>query len=194
MQSDIAVALTPSVAGEFVTARIIAAAVLVGFWALLARTAFLQGDDMERPNRVAQLYGYAVCLIAVIVFLISANSFVDHAFTLSNPLRGQGNQFGMEPAITSFEAYRATLNRFGPSTLDGGRPAALPDSALRIRYEALRADRLEQARFDAKRGLTTSGLLLMLSVALFAIHWRWLRARDGAAIRQTPSGLEPPRP
>src|SRR5437016_5790210 len=47
------------------------------------------GDDMERPNRVAQLYGYAVCLIAVIVFLISANSFVEHLFTLSNPLRAR---------------------------------------------------------------------------------------------------------
>ena len=151
---------------------------VVGAWALLARSAFLQGDDMERPNRVAQLYGYAVCLIAVIVFLISANSFVEHLFRLSNPLRARGDRFGMEPAISSFEAYRATANRFVPATREGGQAQTVPDSVLRTRYEALRADRIEQARFEAEQGLTTSGLLLLLSIVLFALHWRWLRSRD----------------
>ena len=93
---------------------------VVGAWALLARSAFLQGDDMERPNRVAQLYGYAVCLIAVIVFLISANSFVEHLFTLSNPLRARGDRFGVEPATSSFEAYRSTANRFAPAKARSG--------------------------------------------------------------------------
>ena len=167
-------------------------ALVAGLWALLARTAFIQGDDMERPNRVAQLYGYAVCLIAVIVFLISANSFVDHAFTLSNPLRGQGDRFGMEPAITSFEAYRATSARVSAPAREGAQVTAVPDSALRARYEALRADRVEQARFDAMRGLTTSGLLLILSVALFAVHWRWLRPRDVVTVHQSPPGAELP--
>ena len=156
---------------------IVAIGLVIGLWALLARSDVIQGDDMERPNRVAQLYGYAVCLIAVIVFLISANSFVEQAFTLSNPLRAQGDRFGMEPTISSFEAYRATLNRFPAARPDAPAPT-VPDSVLRTRYEALRADRIEQARFDAKRGLTTSGLLILLSIGLFAVHWRWLRSRD----------------
>ena len=136
---------------------------------------------MERPNRVAQLYGYAVCLIAVIVFLISANSFVEQVFTLSNPPRAQSDRFGMEPAVSSFEAYRATLNRFPVPTPQSGPAQPVSDSVLRTRYEALRADRIEQARFEAKRGLTTSGLLIILCIALFALHWRWLRSRDASA-------------
>ena len=160
---------------------IVAVGLVIGIWALLARSDVVQGDDMERPNRVAPLYGYAVCLIAVIVFLISANSFVEQTFTLANPLRAQGDRFGMEPTISSFEAYRATLNRFPVARPDGPAPT-VPDSVLRARYEALRADRIEQARFDAKRGLTTSGLLIFLSIGLFAVHWRWLRSRDGGPL------------
>lgn len=132
---------------------------------------------MERPNRVAQLYGYAVCLIAVVVFLTSANSFVDNLFSVANPLRGSGDRFGAQPSVTSFEAYRATVNREPrvPGPAGSAAPATVPDSVLRARYEALRADRIDQARFDAERRLTTSGLLLILSVALFIIHWRWVR-------------------
>lgn len=136
---------------------------------------------MDRSNRVAQLYGYAVCLIAVVVFLISAKNFVDNTFALSDPLRAHNDRFGMEPAMTSFEAYRTSLARdpraSAPQGPGGAAPAQpAPDSVLRARYEALRADRIDQARFDAKRGLTTSGLLLALSIALFLLHWRWLRS------------------
>ena len=149
-------------------------------WLLLARSAFIEGDDMERPNRVAQLYGYAVCLIAVVVFLASANSFVENLFTAANPLRGSGDRYGIQPSVTSFEAYRATVNRearfVGPAAAGGPVVAPPSDSALRARYEALRADHIDQERFDAERSLATSGLLLILSVALFVVHWRWLRA------------------
>src|SRR5437868_4431233 len=102
------------------------------------------GDEMERPNRVAQLYGYAVCLIAVVVFLASANSFVENLFTAANPLRGGADRFGIQPSVTSFEAYRATVNREarmnGPAA-SGAQIGSLPDSTLRARYEVLRADR-----------------------------------------------------
>ena len=135
---------------------------------------------MDRPNRVAQLYGYAVCLIAVVVFLVSADSFIENAFALTNPLRGGSDRFGMEVQVSSFEAYRATATReyrfnVPPVGAATPAPAPLPDSVLRARYEALRADRIEQARFDAERGLTTNGLLIVLSIALFVVHWRWLR-------------------
>lgn len=133
---------------------------------------------MERSNRIAQIYGYAVCLIAVIVFLINVNSFIDQGFSLMNPLRARGTQFGGEPPISSFEAYRASVAREGrPNGAAAGQStSALPDSVLRARYEAYRADRIDQARFDAERGLTTSGLLLVLSIVLFILHWRWLRS------------------
>jgi membrane protein implicated in regulation of membrane protease activity len=162
----------------FLGVFLVVAIVVIGALALLVRVARpLEEDDMERPNRVAQLYGYAVCLIAVVVFLASANSFVENIFTFSNPLRGSSGNFA-EASVTSFEAYRSTVNRFNVPGRDATPPPVTPDSVLRARYEALRADRIDQTRFDAEKGLTTSGLLLILSIVLFALHWRWLRSRD----------------
>ncbi len=37
---------------------------------------------MERSNRIAQAYGYAVCFIAVITLLFSTKGIIDAAFDL----------------------------------------------------------------------------------------------------------------
>jgi hypothetical protein len=150
-------------------------------WLLLARSTFLQGDDMERPSRVAQLYGYTVCLIAVVVFLISTNSMLENAFALSNPLQTRESEFGFEPSVSSFESYRATYDRERQMRSGPDAPAvrdSVPETVLRARYEVLRADRISRARFQAQRALATSTLSLILAIALFAIHWRWLRSRS----------------
>jgi hypothetical protein len=155
--------------------------ILLGLWVLLGRSAFLQGDDMERPSRVAQLYGYTVCLIAIIVLLISTNSLIENAFALTNPLQARENDFGFEPSVSSFESYRATSDR-GRQFTEGpnARPAvdSIPESVMRARYEVLRSDRIQRVRFQAQRSITTSVLSLLIAIALFVIHWRWLRQRS----------------
>lgn len=148
-------------------------------WLLLARSTYLQGDDMERPSRVAQLYGYTVCLIAVVVFLISTNSLLENVFALSNPLQARESGYGFEPSVSSFESYRATYDR--EREIRSGPDAAaakdsVPEAVLRARYEVLRADRIERVKFQAQRSLATSTLSLILAIALFIIHWRWLRS------------------
>jgi hypothetical protein len=151
-------------------------------WLLLARSTYLQGDDMERPSRVAQLYGYTVCLIAVVVFLVSTNSLLENAFVLSNPLQAPESGYGFpEPSVASFESYRATYDRERQMRSGPDAPAvrdSVPEAAMRARYEVLRADRISRVRFQAQRALATSTLSLILAIALFAIHWRWLRSRS----------------
>lgn len=125
---------------------------------------------MARSTRIAQWYGYAVCLVAVITFLLSARGIVDDLFTLSDPLRA-GSRFGT--SFTSFESYRATQD-LAPRR-EAGDTTRLSDSELRQRYEALRSDHVGQVRFDATRGLVASVLMLLIAVGLFVWHWRWLR-------------------
>jgi hypothetical protein len=55
------------------------------------------------------------------------------------------------------------------------RPEPVPEPELRRRYEALRADRVARVEAKARQTLVTSGLSLVIGVALFAFHWRWLR-------------------
>jgi hypothetical protein len=167
----------------FVLFTLVPLILLLALWLLFARSAFLQGDDMERPSRVAQLYGYTVCLIAVVVFLASTNSLLENAFTLANPLQSRESEYGIEPSVSSFEAYRTTYDRERQLRAAPGVAVtadSVPEAVLRARYEVLRSDRIQRVRFQAQRALATSTLSLILAIALFVIHWRWLRAPSQA--------------
>lgn len=126
---------------------------------------------MDKPSRVRQFYGYTVCLIAVVAGLISTMTALNNAFDLSNPL--VADRFGGEN-LGSFEAFKAT--RGGPVSPDAKTPSdTASDATLRIRYEALRADRIDRNTFHARKQLVTSLVVLLSAIVLFVAHWRWLR-------------------
>jgi hypothetical protein len=137
-------------------------------------------ETKKRTSWVAPVYGYTVCLVAVITFLIAAGSLVDAVFQRSAPLQVDRYSSG-GGSLTSFEAFRATYT-------EGYRPRAPGDTSrsrdtlttaqLRDRYEALRADVLARESFRGTQQLVRSGLMMLVAIALFVTHWRWLRRRD----------------
>lgn len=150
-------------------------------------------------NRISQIYGYAVCLITVIVMLIAIKQVVDAAFDLSDPIRSEDGGFGrMGRPLTNFELYKAEAKRQpGARTelINPGGPAlrfeaaappgtakvtadTLSDSTLRRLYDAERETAIGNARFRATRSLVGNLLLIVLAAVLFGIHWRWLKRRD----------------
>lgn len=151
-------------------------------WIVLARSSLVHGGEMERSDRVPQLYGYTVCLIAIVVILVNVSSIVNQSFALSDPLAG--DRYGWGGAVlTSFETYKATVGRMdamAPSTSAASSAPKPTDAELRAQFEALRADRITRARLDARREMTQSILMLVIAAALFAWHWRWVR-RERAA-------------
>jgi hypothetical protein len=152
----------------------------IATWVILASSRFAHGGAVERPERVAQLYGYTVCLIAVIMGLMSILGIVEAAFNRAAPHLAETTDWGwQEPSVSSFEAYRATLERAqqfrgGP---EAPKPDTVPEAELRRRYDALRADRVERVQFRSRRSLVTNTLTLVLAAGLFAWHWRWVRRR-----------------
>ena len=142
---------------------------------------------MTPASRIAQIYGYAVCLIAIVTLLIVGSTFVDAAFDRANPLRSQSYRYGpYEGSLTSFEAYQATYQRDrmamrvapGPEAPVVERADTLTTEELRARYELLRAEREESVRYGATQQLVKNGLLILLAIALFVTHWRWVRLRE----------------
>jgi len=159
---------------------------------LLANSRAVTGEHMERPHRIGQLYGYTVCLVAVVTFLTSANSLIKSLTALADPISFGQEPFrmGFEPSLSSFDAFRATY-MFGTGgaivSMAGGRGATrdttgrvdtLSTAELRGRYDALRNERVAQVRQAVLSEVISSGTLILLAVVLFAIHWRWLRARE----------------
>jgi hypothetical protein len=162
--------------GTFFT--IIVVLVLIATWVILATSRFTQGGIVERPERVPQLYGYSVCLIALAIAIVSITGIVGSAFDLTTPAMASDSDFGFEPSVTSFEAYRSTYDRERHLMPNGSATVAAdstPERILRQRYEALRNDRVERAVVRAHRSLITNSFGLLLAIVLFAIHWRWVR-------------------
>jgi len=161
----------------------VAAVVLIAAWVILAGSRFVQGGVVERPERVPQLYGYTACLVGLLWALGSVVGLVESGLALAAPAHQRGNEYGVEPSVTSFEAFRLTYDRARRFNAPDPREATLdtlPEAELRRRYEAYRADRIATAEVEARQGLVTGTVSLLLAAGLFAFHWRWLRRRSGA--------------
>jgi hypothetical protein len=141
-------------------------------------------------NRIAQTYGYAVCLITVIVMLIGIKQVIDAAFDLSDPIRAEGGGYGrMGGPLTSFEVYKVSVRRqivmrqySGPVPAGVGPSQApadtLSDAEMRRLYDAEREAAIGNVHFRASRSLVGNLLLIVLAGILFTIHWRWLKKRN----------------
>lgn len=128
---------------------------------------------MDQPRWIPQLYGYTVCLIAVITILISLNSVVNNVFEFAEP--GMSREVTGEFGGRSLEACR---QRYVHGAARPGGPAvsAMPaDSVILALCAEDRSERIVSVRHRALRSLVTSSLMLLVAGALFAVHWRWLR-------------------
>jgi hypothetical protein len=132
---------------------------------------------MERPSWIAPLYGYVVCVVAVITFIVSLSGFVDAAFERAYPLQSRGGAYSPTgESLASYEAYRTTAIERGKAAGPQPTPADTHSTAeMRSRYETLRAERIEQGRFFASQRLVKTGLLMLVAIGLFVTHWRWVR-------------------
>lgn len=144
---------------------------------------------MDRPHRFAQLYGYAVCLTAVIVGLVSGNNVIEAAFDLSDPAHASWGGRDVPATFEEFRSEHRQVTRPGEKPADPAQSSAAPaqsDEELRKIYDAKKADVLATQIFHARRSLASSVLLLLASIALFVWHWRWLRSlHDDTSLANT---------
>jgi hypothetical protein len=139
---------------------------------------------MDRINsRIAQTYGYAVCFITVIVMLISIKSIADAIIDLTDPIRAEAGGYGRSGrSLSNFEVYKLDAHRDPRPPLPVGATPARADTVsdveLRRLYEAEREQAIGNVRFRAMRTLIGSGLLIVVALILFGVHWRWLKERD----------------
>src|SRR5438874_5399257 len=73
----------------------------------------LNGEMMDRiNNRIAHIYGYAVCLTAIIVMFFATKQIIDATINLTNPLRADlGGYSRMGLPLTNFELYKVEARR-----------------------------------------------------------------------------------
>src|SRR6059036_575088 len=151
---------------------------LIGAVWLAVAVIVHKGEDVDRPNRMAHLYGYTVCLISLVVALVTLSSILNAVFDRANPLQSD-NPFGT--SFSSFESYKATYRREGMfDRAEGAKSDTLSDASLRTRYDALVRDRIAATRYRTGKSITIGFIFLVLSVVLFLTHWRWVRRLNGS--------------
>jgi len=139
-------------------------------------------------NRIAHIYGYAVCLTAVIVMFFAIKQIIDAAINLTDPLRADlGGYSRMGLPLTNFELYKVEARRrprfpmYAPApgmTTPAPDPADTSETELRRLYDAERTAAIDAGRFHATRSLVANLLLIIFAGVVFGLHWRWLKQRD----------------
>ncbi len=131
---------------------------------------------MEKNNKIGLIYGYAVCLVSVIVFLIFMSTLVNAVFDLSDPMHAQVYSGRDDPSLASFDIYKMEVL----GSLSEGQQAP-EDQTLQAMYDAARDDRIQTVRSRSIRTITASILSILVSVILFTVHWMWMRRMGKSA-------------
>ncbi len=132
---------------------------------------------MEKPHRMAQIYGYTVCLVTVITFIICIANIVPSIIDLGDPLHAQGffNPAGT-PSLASFDNYKMDILKSTKNDEQKTEASWVPDEKqLRSMYEAAREDRINQANHSSIRSIVVNSLIILICAVLFTFHWIWMR-------------------
>ena len=124
---------------------------------------------MEKKSKAPLIYGYAVCLVAVITFLIAVTGTIFAVIDLNDPLYAVKNY--NKASIASFENYKMDMLK-----TQGEKETWSPDDeTLRAMYEAEKDDRIKREIHDSMRSIYVNGALIIICIILFFTHWRWMR-------------------
>ena len=124
---------------------------------------------MEKQSKSPQIYGYAVCLVAVITFLIAVTGTIFAIMDLGDPLYASNNY--NKTSIASFENYKMDILK-SQAEIETWAP---DDATLKAMYESEKDDRIRRVKHNSMRSIYINGVLLLISVVLFLTHWRWMR-------------------
>ncbi|TKJ40083.1 hypothetical protein CEE37_10115 [candidate division LCP-89 bacterium B3_LCP] len=126
---------------------------------------------MEKRHKITQLYGYMICLVSIITFLIAMTAMVSAIIDLSNPFQSRSSYSRSSgPSLASFDNYKMDLM----ISLKEGQQ--LPDDqTLKIMYESAKNDIIQNVSFRAKRDITVDIMIILVCLILFSTHWFWMR-------------------
>jgi hypothetical protein len=137
------------------------------------------GGQMSKQNIISQIYGYAVCLIAVIVFLFNLPEIVELVGKLSDPIHSD-----RAPSILAqtFEQWKINYIkewRYGEyneeTKIKVDRPDPPDDATLQRLFDNERTQELQSYIHTTWTSFYQKGLLIVLSMIFFLSHWRWVR-------------------
>ncbi len=127
--------------------------------------------EKEKSQKIQMIYGYAVCLVVVITFLISITAMVYSLMDLTDPLNAHRTYGKDAPSLASYENYKVDIIK----SLDPSYDINLDDATLKSMYEAAKDDAIAKVNHDSYRSIIVNGLVLIICLVLFLTHWLWMK-------------------
>jgi hypothetical protein len=122
---------------------------------------------MKNSSVPAEIFGYLVCLLAVVIFFISTAVVVSSAFRFVHPTT--------RPSMTA----RGDMGRRGWQLQ---APAIAPPAGMPGTDRATMRERfVGDARYDALRRFVVALVMLVLSIVVFRRTFGWLNPRQAVA-------------
>lgn len=128
--------------------------------------------EKEKSTKIQMVFGYAVCLVAVIAFLICISSMVYSLIDLTDPFNAYRTYGKDAPSLASFNNYKVDIIK----SLDTEQGLQFDDVTLEGMYESARQDAISKVKHDAYRSIFVNGLIVIISILLFIFFWIWLRS------------------
>jgi hypothetical protein len=143
---------------------------------VIISTFIQKGEIMEKSTRIAaQVYGYSICLVAIITFLIATTGLITAIIDLGDPLH-----FGFpqqeSPSLASYENYKLDVMRSSQRGAETSTINYVPtEENLKLMYEAARNDRIQLSKHIANKAILINSFLIAICIVLFSVHWIWMR-------------------
>ncbi len=131
---------------------------------------------MEKSTKiVAQIYGYAICLVAVITFLIATTGLITAIIDLGDPIHAGFTTPG-SPSLASYENYKVDVMRSLSKDTETKKESYVPtEQELKSMYEAALNDKIQSAKHQSNKFVLINSFLIAICIVLFVVHWKWMR-------------------
>ena len=127
--------------------------------------------EKEKSQKIQMVYGYAVCIVAVITFLISLTSMIYAVIDLADPVNAYRTYGRDVPSLASYDNYRVDIIK----ATDPAHGLELDETTLRSMYESAKNDAIAKVRHESIRSVVINSIVLLICIILFTTHWIWMR-------------------
>ena len=144
---------------------------------------------MSKQHLFSQIYGYTVCLIALIFSIVSIPAFVVSVMDQSDSAISSR----LSLKYTSFESFKykqlASQKKAEAVEKEITEKVQTPDDqALRVMYDSEKTSEMDRLTYQAKRYFIKRLLMMIISLLGFIMHWIWVRnITETKSEKETPS-------
>ncbi|MHB9035167.1 MAG: hypothetical protein ACYC64_00770 [Armatimonadota bacterium] len=136
---------------------------------------------MDKRHVVARIYGFLICLIALLTVIFSIQGVVEAIFNLTDAEQVAHSRSCDAYSyrgynMASYEAFKLdVIVAMASGQQKNQDQVKLDEKMLKNAYQDALTSGIHSIARQAKTELTGYGILIFVSAVVFVFHWKWLQ-------------------